>query len=129
MNPKILLRKLNSYRPKRIESFVRESVTLFSNQGQLFSAENRVLLKPNLLRGFSPERCVTTHPAVIDAVCRVLKDLGVKRIDLSDSPAIGSLLVVARKAGYGEATNHSQKPISFRSAAYTWSIINESNRF
>ena len=104
MNPKILLRKVDDYHPGHIDGFVRESVSLFSSQSQLFGRGDRVLLKPNLLRGFAPERCVTTHPAVIDAVCRVLKDLGIGRIDLSDSPAIGSLLAVAKKAGYYDLT-------------------------
>ena len=91
MKSKIFLQKLNSYHTNHIESFVRESVNLLENQRQLFSSSNKILLKPNLLRGFKPGRCVTTHPALIEAVCRVLKDLGINKIDLSDSPAIGSL--------------------------------------
>jgi uncharacterized protein (DUF362 family) len=102
MKSKILLQKFNSYNPGHIERFVRDSFTLLENQRQLLSPSNKILLKPNLLRGFKPERCVTTHPAILDAVCRVLKDLGVKRIDISDSPAMGSLLAVAKKAGYGD---------------------------
>ncbi len=102
MNPKILLRKSDAYHPGPVEGFVRESVSLFSEKGLLFGSGDKVLLKPNLLRGFASERCVTTHPAVVDAVCRVLKDLGVSRIDLSDSPAIGSLEAVANKAGYSD---------------------------
>jgi uncharacterized protein (DUF362 family) len=102
MKSKILLKKINSYSPDHIEKFVRESFTLIENQRQLLSPNNKILLKPNLLRGFKPERCVTTHPALLDGVCRVLRDFGVKRIDISDSPAMGSLLTVAKKAGYGD---------------------------
>ena len=101
MKSKILLQKINTYSPDHIERFVRQSFTLLENQRQLLSPSNKILLKPNLLRGFKPERCVTTHPALMDAVCRVLGDLGIKRIDISDSPAMGSLLKVAKKAGYG----------------------------
>ena len=102
MKSKILLRKINSYRSDHIESFVQESVNLLENKRQLFGPTNKILLKPNLLRGFDPEKCVTTHPALIDAVCRILKDLGINKIDLSDSPAMGSLISVAKKAGYGD---------------------------
>ena len=101
MKSKILLRKIDSYRSDHIESFVQESVNLLENKRQLFGPTNKILLKPNLLRGFDPEKCVTTHPALIDAVCRILKDLGINKIDLSDSPAMGSLISVAKKAGYG----------------------------
>ena len=102
MKSKILLRKIDSYRSDHIESFVQESVNLLENKRQLFGPTNKILLKPNLLRGFDPEKCVTTHPALIDAVCRILKDLGINKIDLSDSPAMGSLISVAKKAGYGD---------------------------
>ena len=84
MKSKILLQKINSYHTNHIESFVRESVNLLENQRQLFSPSNKILFKPNLLRGFEPVRCVTTHPAIIEAVCRVLKDLGINKIDLHE---------------------------------------------
>ena len=102
MKSKVLLRKIDSYHLDPIEVFVRESINLLENSHQLFSTGKKVLLKPNLLRGFASEKCVTTHPILIEAVCRVLKDLGVSQIDLSDSPAIGSLPSVARKAGYSD---------------------------
>jgi uncharacterized protein (DUF362 family) len=76
-------------------------VELFSGEEPLFQPGQKVLLKPNLLRAFEPERCVTTHPMLIEALCRVLRDCSVSEIILSDSPALGSLQVVARKAGYG----------------------------
>ena len=80
MKSKILLRKIDSYRSDHIESFVQESVNLLENKRQLFGPTNKILLKPNLLRGFDPEKFVTTHPALTDAVCRILKDLGINRI-------------------------------------------------
>ena len=102
MKSKILLRKVGAYRPELIEIFVREAFSVFNGKNPLFVMGDRVLLKPNLLRGFGPDRCVTTHPAIVGAVCRVLKDLGINRIDISDSPALGSLPAVAEKAGYGD---------------------------
>jgi uncharacterized protein (DUF362 family) len=101
MKSKIILRKIDQYRLEEVEAFVRDSVSLFSPSEPLFKTGQRVLLKPNLLRGFPPEHCVTTHPVIVEAVCRVLKDHSVGEMVLSDSPAFGSLEVVARKAGYG----------------------------
>ncbi|GIT65386.1 MAG: hypothetical protein Ct9H300mP23_10130 [Nitrospinota bacterium] len=43
---------------------------------------------------------MTTHPVVVEAMCRVLKDFSVGQITISDSPALGSLEAVASKAGY-----------------------------
>ena len=65
MKSKIILQKLSSYHADQIESFIRDSVKLLENQRQLFSPSNKILLKPNLLRGFESGRFVTTHhPAV-----------------------------------------------------------------
>lgn len=46
----------------------------------------KVVLKPNLLRGASPEKAITTHPALISAVVRYLRGRGVTDITLADSP-------------------------------------------
>ena len=101
MKSKVHLQKIESYSLDSVEKFVRDSLKVLDPEVCLFSAGQKVLLKPNLLRGFKPERCVTTHPVVMEAVCRVLKDLSVGQIVISDSPALGSLSAVADKAGYG----------------------------
>ncbi len=100
MKSKVLLRRVSQYNLEETEAFVRDAVGLLDSPGRSFAAGQKVLIKPNLLRGARPERCVTTHPAVVEAVCRVLKDCGAGRIDIGDSPAFGSLPYVARQAGY-----------------------------
>jgi len=101
MKSAILIHKVPDYRPEAILGFVEKSFALAAEGGQGFGPGQRVLLKPNLLRAFAPERAVTTHPAVLEAVCRALADCSVREIVISDSPAFGSLEAVARKAGYG----------------------------
>lgn len=101
MKSKVHLQKIEDYSLENVEQFVQNSLKVLSPEAPLFGPGQRVLLKPNLLRGFKPERCVTTHPVVVEAVCRVLKDMSVQQIVISDSPALGSLSAVADKAGYG----------------------------
>ena len=100
MKSKVHLQKINTYALDKVESFVRDALSVIDEKGSLFSSGQKVLLKPNLLRGFSPKNCVTTHPIVVESVCRVLKDYSVGQITISDSPALGSLEAVASKAGY-----------------------------
>lgn len=100
MKSKVHIKKLESYSLDNVESFVRDALSAIDAKESLFSSGQKVLLKPNLLRGFSPEHCVTTHPVVVEAMCRVLKDFSVGQITISDSPALGSLEAVASKAGY-----------------------------
>ena len=100
MKSKVHLQKIENYSLDTIESFVRDALSIIDEKGALFSSGQKVLLKPNLLRGFSPENCVTTNPIVVESVCRLLKDYSVGQITISDSPALGSLEAVASKAGY-----------------------------
>jgi uncharacterized protein (DUF362 family) len=100
MKSKVHLQKINTYSLDKVESFVRDALSVIDEKGSLFSSGQKVLLKPNLLRGFSPKNCVTTHPVVVESICRVLKDYSVGQITISDSPALGSLEAVASKAGY-----------------------------
>jgi len=100
MKSKVHIKKVESYSIDKIELFIHEALSIIDKKGSLFSTGQKVLLKPNLLRGFSPEHCVTTHPKVIEAMCRVLKDYSIGQITISDSPALGSLQAVASKAGY-----------------------------
>jgi uncharacterized protein (DUF362 family) len=100
MKSKVHLQKIETYSLDKVESFVRDALSVIDEKGSLFSSGQKVLLKPNLLRGFSPKNCVTTHPIVVESVCRVLKDYSVGQITISDSPALGSLEAVASKAGY-----------------------------
>lgn len=44
-----------------------------------------ILIKPNLLGAFPPERAVTTHPVVLDAVIKILLEMD-KEVWLGDSP-------------------------------------------
>jgi len=100
MKSKVHLQKIENYSLDKIESFVRDALSIIDEKGALFSSGQKVLLKPNLLRGFSPENCVTTNPIVVESVCRLLKDYSVGQITISDSPALGSLEAVASKVGY-----------------------------
>tara|TARA_B100000686_G_scaffold226649_1_gene233945 strand:- start:874 stop:1839 length:966 start_codon:yes stop_codon:yes gene_type:complete len=100
MKSKVHIKKLDSYSLEKAEYFIRDIVSGINGKNPLFSAGQKVLLKPNLLRGFTPEQCVTTHPVIVEAMCRVLKDFSVNNITISDSPALGSLEAVASKAGY-----------------------------
>lgn len=47
----------------------------------------KVLLKPNILSDRDPEKCVTTHPVVVEAVARFLQDRGAE-VMIGDSPSI-----------------------------------------
>ena len=48
----------------------------------------KVLVKPNILSDAKPENCITTHPEVVRAVIRILKENGASEIYVGDSPGL-----------------------------------------
>ncbi len=80
--------RCDGYGRDEIEAAVRRAVDLLGGTGKFVSPGQRILLKPNLLQGQEPERCVTTHPAVVAAVARLLGEHGC-RVVIGDSPGAG----------------------------------------
>lgn len=77
-----------SYDRAEVEAAVRNAIDALGGIGSFVSSGSRVLLKPNLLQGLPPERCVTTHPEVVRAVSLICRDLGC-RVTIADSPGGG----------------------------------------
>ncbi|MDI6737020.1 MAG: DUF362 domain-containing protein [Nanoarchaeota archaeon] len=77
---------------------------------------SKVLLKPNVLMGASPEKAITTNPAVIDAVCAILVKKKC-RIIIGESCGIvkeGGVLQAFEEAGITQiAKKRNAKLISF----------------
>ena len=86
---KVSIVRCDSYSQDAVDAAVRRSIDHLGGIERYVKKGDRVLLKPNLLIGASPDECVTTNPAVVVAVGRVLKDLGCT-ITIADSP--GSFL-------------------------------------
>ncbi|MFP4656471.1 MAG: DUF362 domain-containing protein [Candidatus Woesearchaeota archaeon] len=73
---------------------IRQALEQLGGIRKIFSKEDSVLIKPNLLAAKKPEDGVTTHPAMVEAVVEILQEYGIKDIAVGDSPALDS----ARKA-------------------------------
>ena len=80
--------RCDDYTPERVDLAVRRAVDLAGGIGRFVAPGQQVLLKPNLLQGQEPDRCVTTHPTVVAAVARLLIEHGC-RVVIGDSPGAG----------------------------------------
>ena len=63
-----------------------------------FARGDKVFLKPNLLGAFPPEKAVTTHPAVVQAVAELCLDAGA-HVAIGDSPGAVSLNKALKVSG------------------------------
>ena len=75
---------------------------LGSTEAPTIVAGSRVLIKPNFLVPASPDRAVTTHPLIVRAAAEFALEMGA-RVQISDSPAMGSFTKLLKKGGYEEA--------------------------
>lgn len=95
---KVVAAKVDSYAYSDIERGVRELLEELGGLGRLLAKGDKVLLKPNMLEGLPPDRAVTTHPEVLRAVIREVKQLGAIPL-VGDSPGTTGTLKAAEKCG------------------------------
>lgn len=98
---KVVLKRCSDYDSEKVYRSVTESIDLLGGISSFIKRGERVLLKPNLLSAKPVESAVTTHPAVIEAVIRIVKDAGAFPF-VGDSPGFGSAGQVAAKTGIKE---------------------------
>ncbi len=97
---KVITGAIDSYDIKKIKAFVERG---FRETG--LTVSGRVLLKPNLLCGRTPDRAVTTHPTFVAAVIEFLKDYSCT-VYLGDSPGHESLERVLKIGQYTAMLKH-----------------------
>ena len=93
---KVSLVKCTSYDEKEVYSAVRKSIELIG--GLPIKKNSKVLIKPNLLRPRHPKWHVTTHPSVVRAIIKILKEKDC-RIFVGDSPGFHDPYVTAKVSG------------------------------
>ena len=74
---KVIIKQTESYDAITVYTSVKE-IMLQQRINTLVNEKTKVLLKPNMLSRQTPDKAVTTNPAVLDSVIEVLKEFGVK---------------------------------------------------
>jgi len=99
MNKKVGIVRCASYDPLEVYEAVKKAVGL---AGDLDVAGKTVLLKPNILSDTPPEKAVCTHPAVLEAAIRLVREMGAKRILAGDSPGLQTPGFSAKASGLAD---------------------------
>jgi len=73
---KISISKLDSYEIELIQKAVNQSLDNLGGLAKFIKKYDTVLIKPNILLAKRPEEAITTHPAVINAIIKAVKDVG-----------------------------------------------------
>lgn len=86
MKSKVAVIPCRDYDNDEVYQAVSKGIDLLGGLGAFLKPEEKLLLKPNLLNRAAAEKAVTTHPAVFEAVIRVLKEKGFNQLTYGDSP-------------------------------------------
>jgi uncharacterized protein (DUF362 family)/NAD-dependent dihydropyrimidine dehydrogenase PreA subunit len=74
MNTMVSIVRCSDY--SNAKSAIKESLNLIGGLEKIIVPGNRVLIKPNVLAIRPPEDAVTTHPAVVSAMCELVSEVG-----------------------------------------------------
>ncbi len=103
---KVAIQKCDSYHPDAMDAAVEAAFQLLGGGDTLLNGSGPCLVKPNLLSANPADAGITTHPAVVGAVCKALRGTRVK-VRVGDSPGRGDTLEVAETAGIAGAARRS----------------------
>jgi uncharacterized protein (DUF362 family)/Pyruvate/2-oxoacid:ferredoxin oxidoreductase delta subunit len=110
MKSSVSIVKCQNYDENKVLSGLRRSIDLIGGIQTFVKKGHHVLLKPNLLYGKSPEKAVTTHPAIVKGVIEIVREAGGVPF-IGDSPSIGSLMKAAEKAGIKAVADEMKCPL------------------
>jgi uncharacterized protein (DUF362 family) len=94
----VALVRCAEYQPDLVNEAVQRGLELLGGAGKFAAAGEKILLKPNILVGASPENCVSPHPLVFSAIAQEFQKTGA-RLSFGDSSSVGSPQSNARRSG------------------------------
>jgi uncharacterized protein (DUF362 family)/ferredoxin len=98
----VALVRCATYDPDEVYGALRRGIELLGGPDRFAKPGERILLKPNILAGEGPERAVTTHPSVLMASVRLLREAGAE-VRFGDSPGLENPNQAAKRSGLLEA--------------------------
>jgi len=101
MKTKVSIVKCPDYDEAKVKAAIRQSVELAGGLDKVIKPKDKVILKINLMAPSPIEKAVTTHPAVIKAVIKLVQEAGGVPV-VADSPGVYSVAQknrVMRKSG------------------------------
>ncbi|MCG8432333.1 MAG: DUF362 domain-containing protein [Candidatus Omnitrophica bacterium] len=84
---RVSLVKCGTYDPQQVQQAVRAAMEHLGGLSRFVRPASSVLIKPNLLMAKGPETGIVTHPQVVRAVIRLLKEQNC-RIFVGDGPSV-----------------------------------------
>jgi uncharacterized protein (DUF362 family)/NAD-dependent dihydropyrimidine dehydrogenase PreA subunit len=107
----VCLIRCPTYEERAVRAAVDRGLAALGGVERFARRDEKILLKPNLLIARTPERAVTTHPAVFRAVAEALLDSGA-HLTYGDSPGFGRTETAAMRAGISTVATELGIPLA-----------------
>ncbi len=108
---KVALVRCASYDEEVVYAAIKRGLELIGGARTYVEPGERIVLKPNVLFGMEPQKCVTTHPSVLKAAGRLLQETGAI-LYYGDSPGFGKSETHLQKAGLKQAADELGIPLA-----------------
>lgn len=102
----VALVKCDTYDDEHVGKAVEEGLNLLGGISRFIRPGERIVIKPNVLIGTDPQKCVTTHPALFKAVGRLLREADAS-VYYGDSPSFGKCEWNMKRAGLKQVADES----------------------
>lgn len=96
---KVIVLPCEVYDEEQIYILLKKGLAQLGGLDTLINKEEKILLKPNLLKKAEVEKAVITHPVVVGAFARILREEGYENIVLADSCGHGTTKQVIQCTG------------------------------
>jgi len=97
MKSKVVIVPCENYDRERVYEAMRCGLAAMGGLEHYVNKDEKILVKPNFLTTAAEDKAVTTHPAVIEAMLRILCEQGYAKVQYGDSPGHGSCQSAAEK--------------------------------
>lgn len=112
MKSQVVLLKCDAYDREKIYEELLWGIEQLGGISQFVRPEERILLKPNLLRKAEADSTIVTHPAVVSAAAKILKEAGYSHIYYGDSAGVGPMDKIAEACGLAAAMKELGIPMA-----------------
>lgn len=87
MKSQVSIVRCTTYQPGEVQAKVKEAIGLLGGVTAFIKPGSKVLVKPNLLMAKEPEYGIVTHPEVVRAIIKILKEISCNII-VGDGPSV-----------------------------------------
>ena len=116
----VAIDRCEKYDYKDIENILKNQIAHLTLDRQFFQDKN-IVIKPNLLMKATPDKSITTHPVMIEAMINVLKEYSPRTITIAESPGGPynqvSLNMIYKSTGMTSVSEKTGVPLNFDTSA------------